>query len=209
MKNITLIGDSIFDNGPYVDKGDSVSELLAVELGHEGNVHLLAVDGDVTTDVSKQLSRFPQETTHAFVSCGGNDALHMALVLTRPSSSVGESLVMMSEVVSTFRVNYRNMLLQILSHTNKLTVCSVYNNVPGIAAGELTALALFNEVILEESVSLHLPIIDLRAFCTDEQDYSPLSPIEPSKYGAEKIVERIMKVSNTHKFDTGYSAIYA
>lgn len=50
----------------------------------------------------------------------------------------------------------------------------------------IRVLALFNEVILEEAVKHRLPVIDLRVLCTDEENLSEISPIEPSEKGALK-----------------------
>ena len=97
--NIILLGDSIFDNESYVDSGDSVKELLQMALPNS-NVTLLAVDGDVTTDVHKQLESFPSDATCVFVSCGGNVALRNISILDNKTSSIGESLDLLHGVVT-------------------------------------------------------------------------------------------------------------
>lgn len=82
---IALLGDSIFDNALYVGDSESVSDLL-LSLKPDLELELLAVDGDVTTDVFKQLSKLPASADYVFVSCGGNDALrapHRKLALIR------------------------------------------------------------------------------------------------------------------------------
>ena len=91
-KHIALIGDSIFDNGGYVDGGDSVIEQLSLKLAENTKATLLAVDGDVTDDVYAQLENLPDDTTHAFISCGRNDALRIASVLNKPVESVGHAM---------------------------------------------------------------------------------------------------------------------
>ena len=55
-KHIVLIGDSIFDNGGYVDEGDSLIEQLNRKLPENTKATLLAVDGDVTNDVYAPVS---------------------------------------------------------------------------------------------------------------------------------------------------------
>ncbi|MDH3639394.1 MAG: SGNH/GDSL hydrolase family protein, partial [Gammaproteobacteria bacterium] len=65
--------------------------------------------------------------------------------------------------------------------------CTVYDRIPGLEYEALTALSLFNEVILREALRLKIPIIDLRLICTERGDFSELSPIEPSKQGGDKI----------------------
>ena len=92
MDNIILIGDSIFDNAGYVSEGESVTDILRSITENESQVKLLAVDGDVTTDVPAQLESFPDSATHVFISCGGNDALRQVNVLNESVTSVGETM---------------------------------------------------------------------------------------------------------------------
>jgi GDSL-like Lipase/Acylhydrolase family len=208
VNHLVLIGDSIFDNGPYVGPGESVSEILTKCVAKNARVSLLAVDGDVTTDVPEQLKTFPDDATHAFVSCGGNDALRIVQILNDSAETVGDALESLVKVREEFRSNYTDMLESILERTSKLIVCTVYNSVPGTSERALAALALFNEVILQEAVALNLPIIDLRNICKEEGDYSQISPIEPSGQGARKISLVISRVLSEHDFRLGRSVVY-
>ena len=54
-KHIALIGDSIFDNGGYVDEGDSVIEQLNLKLVENTRATLLAVDGDIDVSLDGSL----------------------------------------------------------------------------------------------------------------------------------------------------------
>ena len=188
--HIVLLGDSIFDNASYVSEGESVSELLSVKLP-EAKISLAAIDGDVTTDVFSQLEKSPKEATNAFLSCGGNDALLSISILGAEAKSVKEALLILHGSREKFRANYVAMLDAVLNVYPNVVVCTIYNKVPGLSESEETALALYNEVILEELSRRSVPVIDLRIKCTDTRDYSEISPIEPSKYGGEKIVNEI------------------
>lgn len=190
--HLVLIGDSIFDNASYVSEGESVSDLLALELP-EAKISLLAVDGDVTTDVSTQLKSFPKDATSVFISCGGNDALRSIDVLDCSVSTVGEALDVMYKARETFRSNYVAMLESVLRRHSQVMACTIYNKVPGVSEKALTALAIFNEVILEELSIRKIPLIDLRVICNESSDYSEISPIEPSKSGGEKIVKSLVE----------------
>ena len=75
MDNIILVGDSIFDNAPYVADGQTVADHLQHELRNEAEVTLLAVDGSFANEVPGQLRKLPRSATHLFMSAGGNDAL--------------------------------------------------------------------------------------------------------------------------------------
>jgi len=208
MTHIVLIGDSIFDNAAYVDKGESVRDRLKCLMSGEGAVSLIAVDGDITTDVPQQLASFPSGVTHAFISCGGNDALRIVHTLEKPISTIGNAMEVFSEIREQFRLNYAVMLRSIIEKIDNPVVCTIYNSVPGVSERALTALALFNEVILLEAISLGLPILDLRLLLTEASDYSSVSPIEPSGLGAIKIANSIFKILHTHPFDSKHSIIY-
>ena len=205
--NIVLVGDSIFDNGRYVNEGEEVSQLLANILG-EDMVTLLAVDGDMTTDIYKRLEAFPEDASHVFVSCGGNDALETLYVLEESARSVGEALGKLHSITERFRLNYSHMLKALLEKHPKLVACTIYNRIPEVPKEALTALALFNEVILEEACKRKLAVIDLRIICNEKEDYSEVSPIEPSHQGGMKIVSTIKKVLETHRFNEQMSCIY-
>ncbi len=107
--NIILMGDSIFDNAPYVQADTAVSDQLA-RMAEGAKVTLLAVDGDVTTDVVRQLDAIPSDATHLFVSCGGNDALQYLPLLGQHVNSVGEAMDLLYQVTGNFRTNYQQML---------------------------------------------------------------------------------------------------
>ena len=205
--HIVLVGDSVFDNGPYVNEGEEVSQLLANILD-EHTVTLLAVDGDMTTDVYKRLEAFPEDASHVFVSCGGNDALESGYVLKESARSVGEALGKLYSITERFRLNYSHMLKALLEKHSKLVACTIYNRIPEVPKEALTALALFNEVILEAAFKRKLGVIDLRIICDEKEDYSAVSPIEPSHQGGIKIVNTIKKVLDTHEFNQQVSTVY-
>ncbi|OZG74814.1 acylhydrolase [Hahella sp. CCB-MM4] len=209
MTHIALLGDSVFDNASYVDPGESVSDQLSAMVDRNSSISLLAIDGDITSDVTKQLLNLPQDVTHLFVSCGGNDALRAVEIINKSVSTVGEALEELTLIREAFKDRYREMLSSILSKAPNLTVCTVYNSVPGITERALTALALFNEVILQEAVSLGLPVIDLRILCNEESDYSTVSPIEPSAQGSAKIAAMIDQLVRTHDYGANESRIYS
>ncbi len=187
---IVLLGDSIFDNASYVADGESIVELLSKKLP-KAKISLAAVDGDVTTDVFAQLGTCPKEATHAFLSCGGNDALRSISFLEADAKSVNEALHILYGARESFRANYVAKLEAVLNVFPNVIVCIIYNKVPGLSKGATTALALYNEVVLEELSRRNVPVIDLRITCSESKDYSKISPIEPSKYGDEKIVNKI------------------
>ena len=199
--HIVLVGDSILDNKTYVGQGDSVQELLQSEIP-ACEVTLLAVDGSLTSDIHTQLSNFPSTATHVFVSCGGNDAIDNVDVLGKEVASVEEALLLLTEVRESFRGKYVSALKAVCKLHTKVAAFTVYNKVPDLNEQSRTALALFNEVMLEELSATKTPIIDLRVMFNEERDYSAVSPIEPSVHGGRKIVAVIKRLVEL-EFDGG------
>ena len=209
MKHIVLAGDSIFDNAGYVDKDDAVIDQTSAKLSGSDKASLIAVDGDITADVLTQLETLPTDTSHLFISAGGNDALRIINVLNQPTSTIGDAMSALSKIKNNFQTGYREMLLSAVQTQTKISVCTVHDSVPNFEQRAITALALFNEVILREAFSLGIPVLDLRLACNEAADYSTISPIEPSKYGAQKISDLIINVADNHPFDYQKSIIYS
>ena len=57
------------------------------------------------------------------------------------------------------------------------------------------AIAQFNEVITSEAKRFNIPVLPLPDVCTEEEDFSTFSPIEPSTQGGQKIVDTIVKMT--------------
>lgn len=85
--HIALAGDSVFDNGVYVEGGPDLAAVLREALGPGGEVSLLAVDGSVSPMVAEQLRKLPRGVDRLFVSSGGNDALACRFVIDAPAGS--------------------------------------------------------------------------------------------------------------------------
>ncbi len=188
--HVVLVGDSIFDNGAYVS-GDPVIAQLRTALTGDAEATLLAVDGDVTHDVHDQLSRMPDGASHIVVSVGGNDALGYFGLLEQPAASYHEVLGHLQEIRLDFAQRYRGMVSAVMATGRDCAFCTIHNKVPGLPPAAYAALALFNEVILHEVLDSRSPLIDLRLICDEPEDYSLVSPIEPSEQGGMKIVRAI------------------
>ena len=190
MQDVFLLGDSIFDNAPYVPKNTEVRAQLQALLGDEHRVVLLARDGDVLADVRAQVARLRKVQTGSgtlVVSCGGNDVLGLVGFMQSNVKSVLEATEMLASWQAEFRFEYRRMLDEVLTLGLPVAISTIYDCVPGLSPGLRTALAVFNDVILREAVARRLPVLDLRVVCDDPADYSAASPIEPSQQGGAKI----------------------
>jgi hypothetical protein len=194
MSHVVLLGDSIFDNAVYVPDGPSVLDHLRSVLSAGWRATLCAVDGDMTTHVGEQLARVPADATHLVVSVGGNDALSRGgVILHQRAQSVAEVLQRLGEIGEEFRRGYVAMLDAVLALGRPVTVCTIYDSVPGLGRGERAGLSVFNDVITREAFRRGLGVIDLRLVCDEAADYSRLSPIEPSAAGGAKIARAIVR----------------
>lgn len=192
MGSLTLLGDSILDNGAYVGSGRDVAAHLRGVLPDAWRVTLCAVDGTTTQEVGHQLGRVPEHTTHLVLSLGGNDALENADLLGPLAvGTCGAALDLLRERVEAFAQSYGWALDAVVELSRPVTVCTIYDaNIAGLEGRRaVTALALFNDVILRAALERHLDVLDLRAVCRVPEDYA--NDIEPSDQGGEKIARAI------------------
>lgn len=208
MPHLALLGDSIFDNATYVEGDPSLVNQVRQRLSGTWQADLLAIDGHTTPDVHRQLARLTSNTTHLALSVGGNDALRALPRLSDPTSTVLKALDLLSDLQAGFRANYRALIGTLLALNKPLIVCTIYDAVPTLSPGLMTAVGLFNDVILREAVECGLPVLDLRIICTEPGDYSAKSPIEPSSKGGDKIAIALVDVLSRHDFPAGRCSVY-
>lgn len=190
-QHVVLMGDSIFDNAAYVPGAPAVADHLCLDLATGWRVTLVARDGDMLQHLTEQFTLLPEAMTHLVISIGGNDALDAIDALTTPTETVRSALSFLTGIRTAFQREYRAMLWQALALRRPLAVCTIYDAVPGLAPELQTALCLFNDTIVREAAMVGVPVIDLRALCTAPEDYSAISPIEPSAQGGQKIAAAI------------------
>jgi hypothetical protein len=169
---------------------------------------LLAVDGSVASSVAKQLARLPADSSHLVVSVGGNNALENSAIVEETACSAAEGFVTLADIQEDFRREYRHMLQAVLNVGKPTVLCTIYDAIPGFPRQAITALSVFNDIILREAFRSGLPILDLRLLCDEARDYSSLSPIEPSEVGGAKIARGIRRVVTGHDFSRGESVVY-
>ena len=141
--------------------------------------------------IKDQLQRLPNSATHLIISCGGNDALGQIQYLLSSVSSMDAALSRMADIREAFERDYRTMLKLVTKIGLPTAVCTIYESIPGLERTLHVSLSIFNDVIVREAVLLGLPVIDLRLVCSEAEDYSEVSPIEPSAMGGEKIAKAI------------------
>lgn len=192
--HIVLLGDSIFDNGPYVPANETVSDHLSAILPDGWRSTLLAKDGAVVSSVTEyQIERIPRDATHLVLSIGGNDALGVSTyMLGMKANLIRDALMSLSKPLTAFADEYARLLRQLRAYQLPLIVCTVYDAVPGLQLAEKAGLSLFNDIITRNVIAGGDIIMDLRGICTEADDYSEVSPIEPSSAGGAKIAREIL-----------------
>jgi hypothetical protein len=209
MPHLILLGDSIFDNAVYVlPDGTAVIDHVKRQLPRDWQATLVAVDGNITVDVLRQLERLPKDATHLVVSIGGNDALQASGILMRPMMEAEEIFRELTQIQQSFQADYREMLRATLDKELPLAVCTIYDSIPGMQRWELTPLSVFNDTIIREAARAGVPVIDLREICTEPGDYAFISPIEPSTAGGFKIAQAVSRVATTHDFSRRETVVY-
>jgi hypothetical protein len=208
MSHVVLLGDSIFDNARYVPGRPAVVEQVRRGLPPGWKATLVAVDGHTVEDIALQLPRVPADATHLVLSIGGNDALAAGSLVREPAATVGDGLALLGETVAGFRAEYVAMLRAVLVLGKPLVVCTIYDAIPILSPAERVGLGGFNDAILRAAIAAKIPVIDLRLICTHADDYSPLSPIEPSVVGGAKIADAIVRAVTGHDFAARRATVY-
>lgn len=209
-RHLVLLGDSILDNASYIPGGrPAVIDQVRRRLSERWSATLLARDGAVIEDVLRsQLPNLPSDATHLVLSAGGNDILEQIRILHEPVRTVGDALRALLESREEFAHRHRHLVKAIRERGLPAIVCTIYNPCSDDEAFQraaVAALGLYNDAIIDNSRRFGLPVIDLRAVCTEMADYA--NEIEPSARGGAKIAEAICSLASEHDFETGRSLI--
>jgi len=209
MTHIVLIGDSIFDNAPYVERGHDVTSHLKQVTPQDWKVTLLAVDGSCLRDIPKQIGNIPSDATHLLFSCGGNDALEHLELLAEPSSGTAATLIRFNRVRETFLGEYEATLSSLT--TIGLPACAFTIYDPAFEEQSLqqaaeAALCFFNDGITRTAFKLGVNLIDLRILFDHPDDMA--NPIEPSSQGGLKIA-RVIRWACDSTEETSGSVVFS
>jgi GDSL-like Lipase/Acylhydrolase family len=206
---VVLLGDSIFDNKRYVGSGPAVIDQTRQTLPNGWGATLLAVDGDTSTALPRQLQGLPKDTTHIVISVGGNDALMESSILSKPARSSAEVFLNLADIRDRFERNYSDSLTKVLAAGKPTVICTIYDpRLPDRSQQRMSvaALSVFNDCIFRAAVRHALPIIDLRAMFTLPEDFA--NAIEPSSKGGLKIAKKIQLIVESHDFSRKQAVIY-
>lgn len=192
---IVLAGDSIFDNDSYVLGEPGVIEQLRKSIPTGWSATKVAVDGDCIKHVAHQVEAFPTHATDLIVSVGGNDARKYSGLLSQLRGPMDLERVLKGPIAA-FGAEYASMLDELLTLPANLHVCTIYSAIPfeDPLWRQMAPLAIggFNTVITSEADKRGIPVLRIDQVCIEPDDFSPVSPIEPSCKGGQKIVDLIV-----------------
>lgn len=192
MARVVLLGDSVFDNASYVQRGPDVAAQLRRQLPEGWKVTLLAMDAASMDDIPRQLAQVPGDTTHLVLSIGGNDALRHAELL---EASIGvDVLARVADAAAAFAPRYDATLAAVLQRRLPTVACTIYEgNLGGsLQKRAMGAVAVFNDRIQRAARARGVPVLELRDVFTDPEDYA--NPIEPSARGGAKLARAVAEL---------------
>jgi hypothetical protein len=122
---------------------------------------------------------------------GGNDALRNVDLLSLSDASSVQVLEAFADRLRPFEFAYARAIDEVVATGKAAGVCTIYNGAleERMATAARMALALFNDVILRTAITRRVDILELRAICTEREDYA--NPIEPSGQGGLKIARGV------------------
>ncbi len=197
MSRLLLLGDSIIDNGKYVNLGEpDVSEQLQA-LKPSIKVVRRAIDGAITQEVLDVQTSNIDETDAIVVSSGGNDALSNVEILDSVFDTKSRDvLVKLWNIRKEFQLCHENLLKKLIKYSPRVLVCTIYDpaffstgmDIEDQYAGE-ASLSTFNDVIQMNARKFSCDILELREIFTQDDDFA--NPIEPSAKGGSKLAAAI------------------
>ena len=198
---IYLLGDSVFDNAPYVKPGGSLIEIMKNQFDLEAE--LLAVDGNKIEHLPEQMRQIDKtnlEHSHFFFSAGGNDILPVKNEFSHQVGSLGDGLSHIYDFQKDFAKKceeYLQCVNFLLEKGAKVGVFTIYEgsfNEVTVKRAVSAGVSIFNDVLYRTFYKLNnshknFRMYELRELCHEKEDFA--NPIEPSAKGAEKIARFI------------------
>ena len=213
---ITILGDSVIDNEDYIapDEKDTVEHAELAFRAFDAEVDSFAKDGFVINDVITKYQRegIPRDTTHLFISVGGNDLLGIFEWLLHPSGDhqFGSILAKFDDLRCDFSADYGKMLDLISEQIgDEVKVClfdiyypnwqaEVYRGLPPhspvLERACNAAIDLWNAKIHYHAYQRGFGLLPLsHLFRGDASMYA--NTIEPSSKGSSVIAEEMCKIA--------------
>ena len=180
-KTIILLGDSVFNNNSYVEKGKAVNELLQKTADETTTIVCLARNDSTINNVYQQLENVTidlnDKLTTVFLSVGGNDIINLK------QKNVEDTFEKYKTLIKAITTKLPNV---------KLVLLNIYY--PATTSNYDSLIDKWNTNLdLEyESNNKNIYILNLANLLKDPSDF--VFDIEPSITGGEKIVNKIVSI---------------
>jgi len=185
-QQIILMGDSIFANDNYVEKGQSVFDILHDK--HE-NILLLAKDHSSVEDLLYQFSNLPVEynnpSTVIFISIGGNDILHYFK---------NYSHMKQDAFIDRIFDEYANIVEQLYSDWGlkaRIFMCSIYFPRKDLYKKYYHMIKRWNMKLREYANEFEHTVVPLDKMFNDNKYF--IHAIEPSEEGSKLLANRVLE----------------
>lgn len=178
-KTIILLGDSVFNNNSYVEKGKAVNEILNKKADENTTIISLARNDSTINNVYQQLENinmeFNNKLTTVFLSVGGNDIINLQQKNLHDIIQQYNTLI---DAITTKLPNVKLVLLNVYYPPNT----SKYDSLIDKWNTNLELEYKYN--------NKNIYILNLANLLKEPSDF--VFDIEPSVIGGEKITNKIL-----------------
>ncbi len=178
-KKLILIGDSIFQNKNYVDKGESIEDIL------QDKAFVLAKDNAKIVDIYSQINKINEDqnikTNIIVVSAGGNDLDYLYKDLGNIDS------------LETIFTNYKKLIMDIDKKTKpQIVLSTIYYPTNKEYKPYWPVLEMWNKEVMKFAKENNFKIFHLHKYITKPNHF--IEKIEPSKKGGKIIADNLLKL---------------
>ena len=182
--NIVLMGDSIFANDIYVERGESVGDQLQDK---HGNVLVVAQDNAIIEDLDYQFNKIPSnldsKNTKIIVSVGGNDLLNQYIM----------SDVSKTQHVDTIFNKYTSNLNNLRNNSScEFILSNIYYPRSPDYIRYYDIIELWNDKLGKYAKNNGLKILNIDD--TVDKKHHFTHDIEPSASGSSVIIDNILNL---------------
>lgn len=181
--DIVLIGDSMLENGNYVDEDKTVSS--CIKKTHKKNL-VLAKDESTIDGIELQLNQIPDKlnnkNTYVFLSVGGNDLLN---IYKYQKKDVNELFY-----VNYVFENYKQLVTDIKKKYNfKLVLLNIYYPKDNYYTRFHNIIKKWNDKLFEFARKNKIQILDITNLLHKKKHFT--NGIEPSISGSQILADSI------------------
>ena len=194
---IALDGSITLDTIKQLERVPEETEVIVVSAGGNDAINSLKYFlpdfkeeiEEYKSDVIKSKKKLPKDRM------GGISNMMFMNVVNKMSPEI----YALNKFQESFHEDYYELCEELNKLNKRIIVCTIYNSTPTLSPILKTILSVFNDMILATASDFGFDVLDLRKICIDPEDYSAISPIEPSSKGSEKINNGLFGILSNEK----------